>query len=127
MFKKLSAIAATGLLLAGGVGVAAASVAAKEPAKTYGLCVSKTGAVRVLEARNLQASRYGRCKATERRVLLPGIDGVPKPFTMPAKMQFSYNGTTVLCSRGADAAAGVPAYACAKPTPTATPSPTPSS
>ncbi|MFE3449610.1 hypothetical protein ACFXJ8_11810 [Nonomuraea sp. NPDC059194] len=124
MLKKLSAIAATGLLLAGGGAVAAASVAAKEPAKVYGLCIAKSGAVRVLEARNLSKSRYGRCKTGERKVLVPSIDGVPKPFQMPAKVQFSYDGTTVLCSRGADAA-GVPAYACVKPT--ASPSPTPSS
>ncbi|MFD1940583.1 hypothetical protein ACFSKW_54930 [Nonomuraea mangrovi] len=125
MFKKLSALAATAVLLAGGVGVAAASVAAKEPAKSYGLCVSAKGAVRVLEARNLQASRYGRCKTGERKVLVPSIDGVPKPFQMPTKIQLSFDGVTAICSRGADAAAGVPAYACVKPS--ASPSPTPTS
>lgn len=125
MLKKIPALAAVALVLAGGSGLAAASVTAKEPAKTYGLCISSKGAVRVLEAKNLAKSRYGRCKSGERKLLVPSIDGVPKPFQMPAKVQFSYDGTTVLCSRGTDAAAGVPAYACAKPT--ASPSPTPTS
>ena len=125
MLKKIAPFAALALVLAGGTGLAAASTAAKEPAKSYGVCIAKSGAVRVLEAKNLAKSRYGKCRSGERRVLLPGVDGVPAPFKMPAKMQFSYDGTTVMCSRGTDAAAGVPAYACAKPTPS--PSPTPAS
>ncbi|WP_113699197.1 hypothetical protein [Nonomuraea lactucae] len=123
MLKKILPLLALAALLLGGAGIAAASVAAKEPAKSYGLCISKTGAVRVLEAKNLPKSRHGKCRAGERKVLVPSIDGVPKPFQMPAKMQFSYDGTTVLCTRGTDATGGVPAYACAKPTPSASPSP----
>ncbi|WP_101788635.1 hypothetical protein [Nonomuraea indica] len=125
MLKKIAPLAALGVVLLGGAGVAAASVAAKEPAKAYGVCVSTTGAVRVLEAKNLPKSRHGKCKSGERRVLLPGVDGVPKPFTMPAKMQFTFDGVTAVCTRGKDTAAGVPAYACARPT--ASPSPTPTS
>lgn len=124
MLNKIASLTAVGVLLLGGAGVAAASVAAKEPAKSYGVCVAKSGTVRVLEAKALAKSRYGKCKAGEKRVLLPGVDGVPAPFKMPAKMQFSYDGTTVMCSRGTDAAAGVPAYACAKPTPSPSPTPT---
>lgn len=124
MLKKIAPLAAVGVLLLGGAGIAAASVAAKEPAKTYGLCISKTGAVRVLEAKNLPKSRYGKCRTGERKVLVPSIDGVPAPFKMPAKVQFTFEGVTAVCTRGADAA-GAPAYACAKPTPS--PSPTASS
>lgn len=127
MVKKIASVAAVGLIVLAGTGLAAASTTAKEPAKVYGVCISKAGAVRVLEAKALSKSRYGKCKTGERRVLLPGVNGVPAPFKMPSKMQFSYDGTTVMCSRGTDAAAGVPAYACVKPTPTASPSPTPTS
>jgi hypothetical protein len=121
VFKKIAPLAATAVLLLGGAGVAAASVAAKEPAKSYGVCVNKTsGAVRVLEAKNLAKSKHGKCRTGERRVLLPGVDGVPPAFKLPAKMQFSFEGVTAVCTRGTDAAAGVPAYACVKPSPTPT-------
>lgn len=122
LLKKIASIAAVGFLVLGGTGLAAAAVTAKEPAKSYGVCVNKkSGAVRVLEAKNLAKSRYGKCKTGERRVLLPGVDGVPAPFKMPSKIQMSYDGTTVLCSRGTDVSGGVPAYACVKPTPSPTP------
>ncbi|MEU7741964.1 hypothetical protein [Nonomuraea sp. NPDC049158] len=125
MFKKIASIAAVGLVVLGGTGLAAAATAAKEPAKSYGVCVNKkTGAVRVLEAKNLAKSRYGKCRAGERRVLLPGVDGVPTPFKLPAKMQFTFEGVTAVCTRGSDAASGVPAYACVKPTPSPSPTPT---
>lgn len=125
MFRKIASIAALGILIVSGTGLAAAATAAKEPAKSYGVCVNKkTSAIRMLEAKNLAKSKYGKCRTGERKVLVPSIDGVPPAFKMPARMQFSYDGTTVLCSRGADAAAGVPAYACAKPTPSPSPTPT---
>ncbi|MFI6904900.1 hypothetical protein ACIBKY_26805 [Nonomuraea sp. NPDC050394] len=124
MFKKIAPIAALALILAGGTGLAAASVTAKEPAKTYGLCISPKGAVRVLEAKNLPKSRHGKCKSGERKVLVPSIDGVPPAFKMPAKMHFTFEGVTAICTRGTDAAVGVPAYACARPTPSPTPTPT---
>lgn len=123
MLKKIASIAAVGIVVLGGSGLAAASTAAKEPAKSYGVCINKkSGAVRVLEAKNLAKSRYGKCRSSEKRVLLPGVDGVPPAFKMPAKMQFTFEGVTAVCTRGSDAAAGVPAYACVKPTPS--PSPT---
>ncbi|MEV6159433.1 hypothetical protein AB0L53_54785 [Nonomuraea sp. NPDC052129] len=124
MLKKIAPFAALALVLAGGTGLAAASTAAKEPAKSYGVCITKSGAVRVLEAKNLAKSRYGKCRTGERRVLLPGVDGVPAPFKMPAKMQFTFEGVTAVCTRGSDAASGVPAYACVKPTPSPSPTPT---
>lgn len=77
MFKKISAILAVVLLCVAGAGLAAAATAA-EPAKVYGICITSKGAVRVLEAKSLTKSRYGKCKSSERKLLVPSIDGVPK-------------------------------------------------
>lgn len=79
MFKKIATLTAVAALAITGVGVAsAATSSAPQPAKSYGLCINSKGGVRVLEARNLIASKYGKCKAGERKLLLPSIDGVPK-------------------------------------------------
>lgn len=77
MLKKIAPIAGLAAVLVAGAGVATASTAA-EPAKTYGVCVSSKGAVRVLEAKALSKSRYGKCKTGEKKLLVPSIDGVPK-------------------------------------------------
>lgn len=79
MFKKFATLitAAVAVVLAFSVASVAATVSA-EPAKTYGICVTSKGAVRVLETKALAKSRYGKCKTGERKLLVPSIDGVPK-------------------------------------------------
>ena len=150
MIRKISAliVALVATVLAFGT-VAVASSATTAPVKAYGVCISKTGAVRVLEAKALSKSRYGKCKTGEQRVLVPSVDGVPKAIkgasayelwvaqpanagktldqflaslkgsdgkdtSLPAKVQFKFDGVTAVCTKGADVA-GVPAYDCVKP------------
>lgn len=149
MLNKIASLVALGLLLIVGGGVAAASTAAKEPAKVYGVCVAtKTGAVRVLEAKTLSKSRHGKCKTGETRLLMPGVDAVPAAVpgpkgeagpqgpkgdvgpagprgpkgskAMPKQMTFTFEGVTAVCTKG-DTVNGNPSYACARPTTTPTP------
>ncbi|MEU4226232.1 hypothetical protein AB0F17_18190 [Nonomuraea sp. NPDC026600] len=150
MVKKFAALITAvvfGVLALGAVATASAVTA---PVKAYGICIAKTGAVRVLEAKALSKSRYGKCKTGEQRVLVPSVDGVPKAIngksayelwvaqpgnagktvadflaslkgadgkdtSLPAKVQFKFDGVTAVCTKGADTAAGIPAYDCVKP------------
>lgn len=77
--RKILAVVAAALLAVGVFGGAVAAVAASEPAKAYGGCVSKsTGYLRVLERNNLAKSALGKCKSTERRITLPSTSGLIK-------------------------------------------------
>lgn len=152
MIRKIATLitaAVFGVLALGAVATASAVTA--EPAKVYGVCISKTtGATRVLEAKALSKSRYGKCKSTERKTLVPSVDGVPKAVNgksayelwiaqagnagktldqflaslkgkdgvdtaLPAKVQFKFGADVAVCTKGADATGGVPAYDCVKP------------
>ncbi|NRQ35971.1 hypothetical protein HII36_29675 [Nonomuraea sp. NN258] len=125
MRKPLLVVAVAGLVLAGaGVG-AAASAAWKEPAKSYGGCVSKsTGYLRILERGNLPKSVSGACKSTERKITLysrSGVDSLVKPLK---GFELTLDGTTATCKPNGSTSAGLPKFACVKATPTASPSPT---
>ena len=120
--KKIFTVAAIlGLPLLGG-GIVYASTAPAEPARAYGGCVSKsTGYVRVLERNALTKSVNGKCRSTERKITFysrSGVDALVKPLS---KFQITLDGVTAVCTRGANTAAGVPAYTCTKPSPTPTP------
>ncbi|ETK36108.1 collagen-like triple helix repeat-containing protein [Microbispora sp. ATCC PTA-5024] len=77
--KRILALVAAALLAVGVFGGAVAAVAASEPAKSYGGCVSKsTGYLRILERNNLAKSSVGKCKSTERRITVPSTSGLIK-------------------------------------------------
>ncbi|MEU4332317.1 hypothetical protein [Nonomuraea dietziae] len=120
MLKKLSAIAATTVVLLGGVGVAAASVAAKAPTQ-YGACVSKTtGAMRLLEPNRLKKSQHGKCRSSERKIYLPTKAGLPVIPPPPATVVYKRVTGVETCTKTTDATL---TYSCVT-VPAPSPSPT---
>lgn len=125
--SKPLAIAAAGLVLVGGAGVAYGAAAVPEPAKAYGGCVSKsTGYLRILERNNLAASAAGKCKSSERRITLPSVIGVPK---LPTKLVFKRPSGVDTCTKNASASTSSTwTFDCVLvPAPTPTPTPSASS
>jgi hypothetical protein len=108
------------LLIVGVLAVPAASATTTEPAKAYGVCISKsTGAMRVLERTNLDRSRYGKCKTTETKLTLPSISGLPK---LPTKLVFHRNSGTDTCTKTGASTASTWVFACDfDPVPTPSP------
>lgn len=91
--RKILALVATAILGLTIIGPAVASAAAPEPAKSYGVCASKsTGALRVLERNRLPKSVFGKCKTTETRITLPSVSGV-----IPGKLVFRWPAETWTC------------------------------
>lgn len=82
MLKKIAASGAA-ILLAGGLTFAAvqsASATAPIKVKSLGVCIkTSSGAWRVMEPKKLHRSQYGKCRAGERKILVPTVDGVPVP------------------------------------------------
>lgn len=60
-------------------------------------------------------AQTGNAGKTEAQFLasLKGADG--KDTSMPAKVQFKFGADVAVCTKGADTAAGIPAYDCVKP------------
>jgi hypothetical protein len=78
-----------------------AASAPAEPAKSYGLCVSKsTGYTRALERTNLGKSSVGKCKSTETKITIPSVT-----WPGPSKLVFVHTApagtTTDTCTRSA--------------------------
>lgn len=118
--KFLAALVAAFLLFA--VAGSMATAATVEPAKSYGLCVSKsTGYVRALERTHLASSAAGKCKSTETKITLPSVT-----WPGPSKLVFVRGALTETCAR-TSATASTWTFNCVTgPTPL-TPSPTPTS
>ncbi|MFI6477346.1 hypothetical protein ACIBH1_05400 [Nonomuraea sp. NPDC050663] len=127
--RKSAIILSAALLALAASGPLAASAAssAPKPVKTVGVCAKKVGGdLRLLEPKNLARSAYGSCRAGEKKVKLPTVEGLPKPvMVLPPKVQFKLGATVAVCALGAPVA-GVPSYDCTPvvPTPSPTVSPT---
>ncbi|WP_062441215.1 hypothetical protein [Herbidospora daliensis] len=119
--KKILALVAVAVLGLAFIGPAVASAADPEPAKSYGVCVSKaTGDLRALERNRLPKSVYGKCQSSETRITLPSVTGVT-----PARLVFRWPAETWSCPRVAAATTStVWTFSC---TSTPVPSPSPSS
>lgn len=117
MRKFLAALVAAFLLFA--VAGSMATAATVEPAKSYGLCVSKsTGYVRALERTHLASSAAGKCKTTETKITLPSV------MYAPSRLVFVAGPLTQTCSKTASTATTWTFNCVTAPTP---PSPTPTS
>lgn len=91
---KVGAVVLALVLVVSGAGVGAyATVAAAAP-KVVGVCANKTngGYLRMLEAKNLPKSQYGKCRATEVKV------------SLPTSLQQGARGATGAAGRGLDGA-----------------------
>lgn len=120
MRKILAVLAAVVLTVASLASGSAATVA--EPAKAYGLCVSKSspGVVRALERTRLADSRHGKCKASETRIVVPSVSGLikgPKGDTGPAgpaptTLTFKRGAAVETCTKDPVSTATALTYVC---------------
>ncbi|MEV0586306.1 hypothetical protein [Nonomuraea sp. NPDC050310] len=108
-----------------GGGIVYASTGWKEPASSYGACVShKTGYMRALERKNLPKSVAGACKSTESKTTWysrSGVDKLVRPLTHGFELTFE--GQLVQCKPGKPGASKLNRFDCVK-VPTPSPSPT---
>lgn len=83
--KKFFVIAGIAtLVLSGGTAIAVAQVNSTAKPEAYGFCVSKAnGNVRALERTNLTKSKWGKCKASETKVLVKEGTWLPTPVAVP--------------------------------------------
>lgn len=121
MRKFLAAFGAAFLLFACFAPMAG-SAATVEPAKSYGLCVSKaTGYTRALERTHLASSAAGKCKSTETKIVLPSVTW-PGPSKLVFVRTVPTGTATETCSRKA-ATTSTWTYSCT--TVVVAPSPSP--
>lgn len=132
--KILTAAAAITLVGVTGAGIA---VASSSSPSVVGVCANKaTGGLRLLEAKNVAKSQYGKCRSTEVKVPLTtvvakgpkGDKGDVGP--APAVIVYRRITGTETCTKGHRSTTTVVIYNCTNapvpvPTPTVTPTPTP--
>lgn len=81
--KRLLAVGLAAVLVVAGVGGAGAFATAAAPPKVVGVCTNTKngGYLRMLEAKNLVKSQWGKCRKNEAKVSVPTVDhpAIKKP------------------------------------------------
>lgn len=103
------------VVLSGGAAVAVAQVNAAAKTEAYGFCVNKAnGNVRALERGNLVKSKYGKCKASETKVLVKEGTWLPTPVAVPVPKLTVKRGNEVETCTLTVPVVAVPEYVCVK-------------